>query len=529
MFVKRPLSALIGALALASGFIASSASAAAGAEDRRPDVEFSGVLNEADSGARKTFTFTVPKGVSQVRVATVYDRAKGTTLTLGVYDPFRFRGWGGGVKPSFTIAETFATPSFNPGPIPPGVWRLAMTVAHVGRQGAARYHIGVYFARPGDIDASTFSPIPLKNEAGWYRGDLHSHTGHSDAVCRSLAGKSAPCPVFFTLKAAVDADLDFIAVTDHNATSQFESMAEMQPYFDTLLLLPGREVTTAFGHFNLIGTMGAVETDPGAPDGGGSVNAVLEAATATGGFVSLNHPATPTGEDCLGCGWINPNTNYSAVQGIEAVNGGSIADARGRPEAHEAAVRMHIGFWQDLLNKGYRLTGVAGSDNHDAIQVRGNSPIGPQSPVGYPATVVYADALSQSAILAGLRSGRVFMDLGSGRGRVLDLSARIGEAAATMGGALALPAGGADLAGRIHVVGAPGSRVELLVDGAPRALAESKVIQQDQVIAFNLKVTGDAKWLRVNVEDSEGRLLLLSNPIYFRAAVLSPTAANPGK
>jgi len=32
--------------------------------------------------------------------------------------------------------------------------------------------------------------------------------------------------------------LDFIAITDHNATSQYNPMRELQPYFDKLLLIP---------------------------------------------------------------------------------------------------------------------------------------------------------------------------------------------------------------------------------------------------------------------------------------------------
>ncbi len=47
--------------------------------------------------------------------------------------------------------------------------------------------------------------------------------------------------------------LDFIAVTDHNTISQYDALRELQPYFDQLLFIPGREVTTFQGHANVFG------------------------------------------------------------------------------------------------------------------------------------------------------------------------------------------------------------------------------------------------------------------------------------
>ena len=52
--------------------------------------------------------------------------------------------------------------------------------------------------------------FPVRPGAGWYRGDLHSHTFHSDA-------RGAPELLH---AAARQAGLDFLAVTDHNTTTQ---------------------------------------------------------------------------------------------------------------------------------------------------------------------------------------------------------------------------------------------------------------------------------------------------------------------
>ena len=51
---------------------------------------------------------------------------------------------------------------------------------------------------------------------------------------------SAPASV----QTAAARGLDFIAITDHNADSQNDALRELQPYFDRVLLIPGREMTT---------------------------------------------------------------------------------------------------------------------------------------------------------------------------------------------------------------------------------------------------------------------------------------------
>ncbi|MBQ1542486.1 MAG: CehA/McbA family metallohydrolase [Caulobacteraceae bacterium] len=497
-------------LAVVAPWIATTPALAA---DRTPDVVLEGEVRGGQSGADLDLPFTVPAGTAAVRVVVDYPHTPhGAILYTGLYDPQRFRGWGGGIKTDFTVAEAFASPSFNLGPIPPGVWRLAMGVAFAGRGPATPYQVKIYFSRATDMEHVAFANAPLRTEAGWYRGDLHAHTGDSDGACLSLGGRPAPCPAFFTLQSAVDRGLDFVAVTDHNVTSHFGMLGGLQAYFDTLLVLPGREITTRFGHANLIGPMGDLEIGLGRP-GAEDMTALLKAAKASGGFLSINHPALASGEDCLGCGW-TADIDYGLVQGVEAVNGGTIAEAP--PGAQDAAPGFHIPFWQERLNAGHRLIGVGGSDNHDPRQALGRgSPIGPQSPLGYPATVVYARELSQVAILDGLRSGRVFVDLRSGRGRVLDLSARLGGASAVMGGTLAAPArGGGPLTGDIHVMGAKGGKVELIVDGAPRALASDRIDLDDWTTSFRLADPRGVRWFRVNVRDPDGRLAMVGNPIF---------------
>jgi len=64
---------------------------------------------------------------------------------------------------------------------------------------------------------------PLRPGPAWFRGDLHMQSAHSDGQCPSQTGTMVPCPVFFTVDASARRGLDFIAITDHNAQSQYEA------------------------------------------------------------------------------------------------------------------------------------------------------------------------------------------------------------------------------------------------------------------------------------------------------------------
>jgi hypothetical protein len=289
--------------------------------------------------------------------------------------------------------------------------------------------------------------------------------------------------------------LDFITITEHNNVSHANAIRELQPYFDDLLLMPGREVTTFFGHANLFGTLAPLDFRIGTGTGR-DANDLLRDAAALHGLVSINHPVRPSGEQCMGCGW-EQATDMRMVQAIEAVNGGD-ADTRW----------SGIPFWSAQLRHGLRITAIGGSDNHHADRADGP---------GTPTTVVYARELSQLALLDAIRAGHVFVDVAGSGDRLLELSAQAGAAHAMMGDALTAPAGAVVRFG-VHVAHAPGARVAVLVDGAPAALlAQAQVEGEDSNRSFEWRSDGKRHWLRVDVRDAQGKLILLGNPIYLNA------------
>jgi len=469
-------------------------------------IVLEGDLTRANHETYLELPFDVPAGVERLSVTFAYDREDRTVVDLGLFDPNGLRGWSGGAKASFTLASSDATPSFVAGPILPGRWRLLLGIPNIRDGSRAHYRAEIRLER---IDApgptSAFFDGALRPEPGWRRGDFHTHTAHSDGSCASLAGRRVPCPAFRTLEAARRAGLDFIAVTDHNTAAQNASLRELQAYYDTMLIIPGREITTFFGHMNVLGLTGPLEFQLGGPRLP-RIDALLDDVAKQGGIASVNHPGMPSGEACMGCGWIVKDMDRAKLSAVEIANGGTM-----RFTGSAEGQLNHIPFWESLLDKGYRVTGIGGSDNHDP-----DAAANAQFPVGRPATVVYAENLSQRAILDGVRAGRVFIDLDGVKGRFLDLTLNTRQGRVLMGSTAGV---GRSERTRlaIEVRGAAGGRIELIAGaGAPKLGPPLPIAGDSETLSATLPAAGPKRWwVRANVRDSSGRLILLSNPIYF--------------
>jgi len=317
-------------------------------------------------------------------------------------------------------------------------------------------------------------------------------------------GRPTPCPLFRTLEAARARGLDFVAVTDHNTASQNQDLRELAPWFDDLLLIPGREISTFRGHANVFGVTGPLEFQLGGarlPD----LGRLLDAVEAAHGLIAVNHPGLPSGEACMGCGW-TAATDWSRIPAIEAVNGGSLEwlGAEGPLSG--------LPTWETQLAAGRRITAIGGSDNHDA-----SAPLERPGSVGGPTTVVHAPELSQAAILGAIRAGHVFVDVQGSRDRLLDVRARSGAATAEMGDALPAAAG-AEVALTVTVAGVPaGSRLSPAGDAAALlAPADLSLAAGASTVALRLGADGRPRWLRIDVRGPDGKLLLLGNPVYLR-------------
>lgn len=463
----------------------------------KPDLILKGSIAGKDNGSYRDIPFKIPAGITRLTIAFSHTGAEQkTVIDLGLFDNERFRGWSGGDKTRVTLSATDATPSYLPGPLHAGTWHLILGIPNIRANATATWEADIAFMRKGAaLPQSAFADAPLARGPGWYRGDLHMHTAQSDGSCDSQSGKKVPCPLFKTLEAAAARGLDFIAVSDHNTISQFNGERELQPYFDKLLLIPGREITTYRGHANVFGPTEFIDFRLGTkavPD----FASLLGKVEAAHGLISINHPKLPSGEVCMGCGWQIADTDFSRVQAIEIVNGGAtqLFDNADNPVSG-------IPFWDALLNKGIRIAGIGGSDNHNATADK--------DAVGYPTTVVYAENLSDKDILTGIRAGHVFVDAEGSHDRVLDMTGTLGRLHAQMGDALAPPEG-QPVAFTLSVK-SPGT-LKVIEDGKPADVKIEPYINDQQTFTFISD--GKRHWFRAEIRDAQNRLLLIGNPIY---------------
>lgn len=462
------------------------------------DIVLEGTVTSVDHQTYIAQPFTVPEGVTSITVSFDYDRADKTVIDLGVADPNGIRGWSGGNKASFTIGATEATLSYLPGAIEAGSWSLILGVPNARAGASADWKAEIFFRRADEI-ADGFADAPLRTGPQWYRGDLHSHTAHSDGSCAAQSGERAPCPLYRSIEAAAARSLDFLAITEHNTTSHFSEMRGLQPAFDELLLVPGREITTFYGHANLLGPTTPLDFRLGS-ESVPAIDTLLKAARGIGGFVSINHPGLPSGEACMGCGWTALDTDWSLVGAVEVVNGGAVAAAGGSIESPLSG----IPFWHARLNEGHRLTAIGGSDNHDALLTASD----PRA-IGGVVTAIWAEELSVPALMEGLRQGRAFVDVTGSTERTLDFEARVDGNTVRMGDKQILSQQ-EQVDFSVTLESCEGCLIEVVRNGA--SIPDINGTAREFTIPIKLAW----EWLRINVRDSQGRLLMLGNPIYFQ-------------
>jgi predicted metal-dependent phosphoesterase TrpH len=327
--------------------------------------------------------FEVPAGVQRIRVTTSHDHfAVGgpirNVLDLGVFGPAGhdlgnaagFRGWSGGARDGFEISCAHATPGYLAGPIKPGVWAVALGPVVLCPWGMAwQAHVTLQRGQPDVVGGTVIAyPPPPVGRAGWYRGDLHLHTVHSD-------GQRDPGEL---VAAAHAGGLDFIVSTDHNTNAANRVWPTCRS--GALLVIPGEEVTTRHGHWLAVGLSPHAWVDwRYAPRDGVFPRFATEVREA-GGLVVAAHPAVPV----PGSAW---EFGFADVDALEVWNGRWNLD-------DELSLRI----WHRLLCEGRRVAAVGGSDSHTQSQ-----------PVGSPQTVVHARELSIPALVDGLRCGRSYI------------------------------------------------------------------------------------------------------------------------
>lgn len=337
-----------------------------------------------DARTYRLLPFEMPDNAVQVTVRYQYGedlRAGSGVIDIGIFDArgadfmgAGFRGWSGSARSEFVITLDQATPGYTPGALQAGTWHVCLGLYEIA-EGGCDYRVEIDI-ETDTAEAMTPAYLPLsqtprpdrRRADSWYKGDLHCHTFHSD-------GDSDPLDV---VRKAESLGFDFIAITDHNVLTHQISLRDA----DTpLLLIPGMEVTTYFGHWNVWGDAGWLDFRVQAAD---DMRQAMQAAVERGYLVSCNHPK-----------------NYGPPWEFPEVDGYHCVEVWNGPWAffNEQA----LAFWEAHLRAGRRYTAVGGSDAHFHQREH-------PAQLGLPTTYIYCEGdPSPAKLLAALREGAVFV------------------------------------------------------------------------------------------------------------------------
>jgi hypothetical protein len=459
--------------------------------------EFKGELTTRDSKRYLPFRFDVPEGCSGLEITMTFEPAKvegiSNRLTLTLFDPDGFRGAGhrGGSTHEVRIDGETATPGYLPGPLPPGEWTVEIDTHMVMPGPAVRYQLQVDLIEgqggsagrsdepvrrsQGIVSCGAFAPSA--GRAGWYRGDLHTHSHHSDARDFAVADMT---------DLAQQYDLDFFFLTDHNTNAGLVCNgipSDAGPGTPAVpLFCRGIELTTYWGHALCLGTDRWI--DWRVRPGSGAMAKIADRADREGAVFIIAHPLAEGDPGCTGCAWRFGDMMPGNARFVEIWNGPWQGDSH-----NEDALAL----WYDWLNQGLRIVATAGTDVHGKVPA-GVTP-------GF--NVIYADALSEAALLDGLRAGHLYL---SGGPEIL-LAAEDGRGErAIMGDTIRQPA-----TFRVTWTAMPeGGEVRVLANGRQLTALPAGASGEHRWMMS----PKEAEWVVAEARGEDGSLLAVTNPIF---------------
>jgi predicted metal-dependent phosphoesterase TrpH len=312
------------------------------------DHQVSATITEFPGGEKSFVEVPFHAGPNTERIEVSYlfpAGSGGSVIDLGVAHEGRMRGWSGSERAHITIEADRATPSYDAGLLA-GNWTVVLGIVTIGPNCRVDVTIRV-----------------VQKQARWLVGDIHSHTEHSDGGVTVLDA----------IHRARASRLDFVALTDHNTISQ----NFVRPDDPGILVMPGMELTSYYGHTNFLGVHKPVAdwrcTSPA------QVAEKMAEARSNGATVVINHPF----QRSAGGKW---QSGYDvAFDAMEIWNG------NWSPLNQDA-----LAFWQERLVAGHVAPVTGGSDFHLKNRRRH----------GRPSNRVHAEGNSIADILAAIRAGR---------------------------------------------------------------------------------------------------------------------------
>jgi hypothetical protein len=443
---------------------------------------FEGTLTPADNRRVIPYTFDIPAGMTQFRMDFEYNpihtdgQPYPQQISFAIHDPNGVRGeWSRPNSAGYHISTASATPGTLPGAITPGMWTVFLLSHRIQPPTPVSYKITIAWSdAPASEEAPHYAPgIVADKGAGWYRGDLHAHTIHSDGswdipeLVAYLRGRG----------------LDFVTLSDHNTISglaQHRSLAE-----SGFVAIGGIELSTFYGHALALGVHEwfdwriGTERELTMPE---LAQRVLDA----GRFFVIAHPMAPGDPECCGCHWEHLDMLPGNAPAVEIWNGWW-------DDYNEQGVQLYYSW----LNAGHRLVATSGTDIH------GRPPADAQGRAA--SNVVYAGSFSEDGILNALKRGHSYISAGP----ELLLDARTDSGATGMMGDV-LPNERTIVTVR-WADAPPDARLRLIVNGVAH---DTRTIETAGEASWTLDA-GTARWCSAELRDADGGMWAITNPVFF--------------
>lgn len=194
-------------------------------------------------------------------------------------------------------------------------------------------------------------------------------------------------------------------------------------------------------------------------------------------------------------GWSEESAVYSKLGVLEVINGTNIENGI-----------SGIPFWHALLNKGYRIIGIGGSDDYGAGT-------GTDKP-GIPTTRIFADSLSEASILAGIRRGNVYIKTRGNESPDIEFYATSGSGEWKMGEIIPLKSISKKRTLHMSYTSPTDQETEVIQN---REVIPAK-IKSREVNGYEVKILMEipvktSGWIRFNLRDKDG-ITVLSNPVF---------------
>lgn len=445
-------------------------------------LQTSDTLSHHDKKRHIPLYFEVEQGAKQLDITFSYTPVELAPalpineISLSLFGPKGARGARHNNRDmNIRLSESFASPGYMPGQLEPGTWCLEIDAHRIMPGSVVTYTLTIETKTTFNSESLPVFPKGQTHSrgSGWYRGDFHAHSLHSDARW----------DISDLVAFAKRQNLDFVTLSDHNTVS---GLAELHSFASHELLTIGAlELTTFYGHALALGLNEWTEWRVNPPNGKPqTIQQLAQNVEEKGGVFIMAHPMSEGDPWCSGCHWGYAEMMPGTANIIEVWNSSWEGTSH-----NEAALQLYYSW----LNLGYKLVATAGTDIH--------SPSKANHSLGF--NCVYAQDLSTPELLKAIRQGHLYLT----NGPRLELNAQ------TKNGTLYLMGDNVPESDAVITLtwdDCHNHDIRLIVDGKLH-----KKIASGKSGFEQLNLDLPARWLSTEIRDAKGDLRALSNPIFF--------------